>query len=421
MVKSLDFELKDIARVDGHVGVRVVVRNGGVRECKLLTYEDKRFFSDALVGMKWDEIPKLMSRVSGVNSSSYVLASIEAIEKAFGVKVSRQSRRLRNLLVNANYLQSHALHLWFYVLPNLLGVDSVLDFKEKDRKFLQDGFDVRSAGSYLSKIIGGGEVYPSDCVVGGFARFATKKDVAEAIKRLKACRSKVLRMVRLLSEKRRGNVFNRKVNFVGLVSDDYGLLEGKINISKDSVIEELDFGRHLSRVVVPNSTATVFELDGKDFFTGALARLNLNKDFLNVNTKRSVSKYLKMFPSINVFDNSLAQAIECLNVIDNSINMLGVFIRKERVVDVVPKEGVGVGVLESPRGLLYCRFDFDKKGVVKFADLCTPSQQNVIGLEKTLGKYIESLLTKGKGKTEIIHEVKRVIRAYDLSLFEAAH
>lgn len=422
MVKNLELELNDISKIEGHTDMKIIVKNGKVVECKLKIDEDKRFFTDALVGMKYDQISTVMSRICGTCSSAHVLCSIEAIEKAFDVKVSRQTRRLRNLLINASHLRDHAMHLWFFILPDLLGFDSVLDFPKSKHKLLQDGLDVKDAGNYLSTIIGGRAVHPPAGVVGGFTRFASKKEVDEAMEKLKDCRPKVLNMIRLLVKKRRGHGFNRKVTYAGLVNADYNFLEGRIKTSKGEIIEERDFGTHLSRVILPYSTATAVEFDEKEFLTGALARMNLNKDFLNENTVKSIPpKYLNFFPSINVFDNNLAQAIECLNIIDNSINMLGVYMRKENVVAVKARKATGVGVMEAPRGTLYYRLDFDSSGVVKFADLVIPTQQNIVNMEKTIGKYVESLLAKGKGKVEVVHEVEKMIRAYDPCMSCAAH
>ena len=423
MIKSLDLELKDISKIEGHTDMKIVAKNGYVTECKLEIKEDKRFFTDALIGKRYDEIPNLMGRVCGTCSSAHVLASIEAVEKAFGVKVTRQTRRLRNLLINASHLRDHAMHLWFFILPDLFGVDSVLDFNKSKYKLLQDGLDVKEAGNYLATIIGGRAVHPPAGVIGGFTKFATREEVEDAMKKLGRCRPKILNMIKLLVKKRAGNVFEREgVYYAGLTNKDYNFLEGTIKTSRGDKILEEDFGRHLSRVILPYSTATAFQFDSEEFFSGALARMNLNKDALNENTKRSLGgKYFDMFPSHNIFDNNLAQAIECLHIIDSSLSMLGISMDKEKLAPVKHRKSVGVGVLEAPRGTLYYRLDFNSKGVVEFADLCIPTQQNIISMERTISKYVEMLMKKGHGKIKIVSEIEKMIRAYDPCMSCAAH
>ena len=421
MHNNLDLELKDISKIEGHTNMSIQVRDGKVVNCKLKISENKRFFTDALVGMSFDKVSSVMGRICGTCSSAHVLCSIEAIEKGFGVIPSEQTMRLRNLLINANHLRDHAMHLWFFVLPDLFGVDSVLDFGEDRHELLQDGLDVKAAGNFLSKIIGGRAVHPPFGVVGGFTNFASKDEIVEAARMLKSCRGKILGLIDLLFENRGKFCFERKTNYVGLMNDDYSFLEGVIKGADGSEIAEADFGEHLKRVILPNSNAAAFEFAGEEFLTGALARMNVNRDCLNVKTSGDVEKYLGVFPSDNVFDNNLAQAIEMLNIVDTSIEMLGVPIRKEGLVDVVPKKSTGVGVMEAPRGTLYYRLDLDDKGVVTFADLCIPTQQNVISMEKTIGAYVENLLKKGLGKKDIMFEVEKMIRAYDPCMSCAAH
>ena len=421
MHNNLDLELKDISKIEGHTNMSIEVRDGKVVSCKLKISEGKRFFTDALVGMPFDRVSMTMSRICGTCSSAHVLCSIEAIEKGFGVKVSEQTMRLRNLLANANHLRDHAMHLWFFILPDLFDVDSVLDFEKDKYSLLQDGLDVKSAGNFLSKIIGGRAVHPPLGVVGGFTSFATESEVEEAIGMLKGTRKKILKLIDVLWKKRGKLKFERKVNYVGLMNDDYNFLEGKIRGSDGSIIEERHFGLHLSRVILPYSNASGFKFDGKEFLTGALARMNVNKDKLNSKTRRDIGKYLKVFPSDNVFDNNLAQALECLNIVDNSIETLKIPIGKEGLAEIVPRKSTGVGVMEAPRGTLYYRLDFDDKGVVTFVDLVIPTAQNVVNMERTIGAYVESLLKKGKDKKEITFEIEKMIRAYDPCMSCAAH
>jgi len=421
MIKNLDIELKDISKIEGHTNMGIVIRDGRVVECKLKISENKRFFADALVGMSYGRISTMMSRICGTCSSAHVLCSIEATEKAFGVVPTEQTMRLRNLLANANHLRDHAMHLWFFVLPDLFDIDSVLDFGKDKHRLLQDGLDVKAVGNFMSEIIGGRAVHPFFGVVGGFTSFPDEEKVKKAIGALKATRKKILSLIGLLWRKRGKLVFERETNYVGLINKDYNFLEGTLEDSEGKVIEERDFGRHLERVILPYSNATAFKMDGDEFLAGALARLNVNRKSLNRKTKRDVKEYLKVFPSHNVFDNNLAQAIECLNIVDNSIKMLKEPIEEEPLVKVVPRKSTGVGVMEAPRGTLYYRLDFDDMGLVTFADLVIPTQQNVINMERTIAAYVQSLLGKKKSKKEIVFEIEKMIRAYDPCMSCAAH
>ncbi|MBU2576503.1 MAG: nickel-dependent hydrogenase large subunit [Nanoarchaeota archaeon] len=397
------------------------VRDGQVAECNLKISENKRFFTQAVVGLKYSNVPMTMSRICGTCSAAHVICSTEAIEKAFGTKVTEQTMRLRNLLANASHLRDHAMHLYFFVLPDVFGIDSVLDFGDDLHKWIHYGLDVKEAGNYLSTIIGGRAIHPPNAIVGGFTKFPTKEEVAEAKKKLKDVRIKIIAIIDLLYNKRKDFLFKRKTNYVGLVNNDYNFLEGKLKTARGTEIPEEKFADHLDRVVLPYSHATAFAFESKEYLVGALARMNINKDHLNPHTQKYIEKYLKVFPSTNVFDSNLAQAIEMLNITDNSINILNTEIKPEKPITIIPKKSTGVGVIEAPRGTLYYRLDLDEKGIVTFADLCIPTQQNILHMEKSISAYVESLIKKDKTKEEISFEVEKMIRAYDPCMSCAAH
>lgn len=416
---TFDINLKNISKIEGHTHMDVKIKDGKVLYCKLKINENKRFFTQAVVGLKYTNVPSTMSRICGTCGSAHVLCSIEAIEKAFNAKPSEQTTRLRNLLINASHLRDHAMHLYFFVLPDIFGLDSVLDFGEKYHEWIHYGLDVKEAGNYLSTIIGGRAVHPPNAIVGGFTKLPKKQEVEDAKEKLKEVRPKILALIKLLYKKRWA--FKRKTNYIGLVNDNYNFLEGKLKTAQRSIIEEKNFAEHLERVVLPYSNAAGFEFESKEFLVGALARMNVNKDNLNIQTKKHTENYLKVFPSDNVFDNNLAQAIEMINIIDNSLDILNIEIKHEEPIKITPKQTIGVGVIEAPRGTLYYRLDLNDKGTVTFADLCIPTQQNIIHMENNIAGYVENLLRQEKSKSEISFEIEKMIRAYDPCMSCAAH
>ena len=172
----------------------------------------------------------------------------------------------------------------------------------------------------MSTIVGGRAIHPTNSVIGGFTKFPTVPEIEEAIKKLEDARARIPRIIDIFYNDK--TTFKRKTNYVGLISDDYNFLKGKIKTAYGTVIEEEQYGEHLRRVVLPYSTATAFEWESEDYMVGALARVNLNKSNLNPRTIKDTSKYLKIFPNDCIFNNNTAQAIEMLHGVDNSIDIL---------------------------------------------------------------------------------------------------
>ena len=415
---KFDINIKNLSKIEGHTHCDVKVRDGKVVESKLKISENKRFFTQAVTGLKYNLVPGTMARICGTCSSAHTLCSTETIEKALNLKVSEQTFSLRKLLSYAGNLRDHAMHLFFFCLPEIIGKDSVLDFKGKEKEWIHDGLHVKEAGNFLSTIVGGRAVHPPNAVVGGFVNFPSNEEIKEAINKLEDARDRILRIIEVFYNDK--TEFKRKTNYVGLVNQDYNYLKGMIKTARGSIIPEEKYGDHLQRVVLPYSTATAFKWESKDFMVGALARMNLNRQNINKRTKNDVQKYLKVFPSDSVFVNNLAQSIEMLHDVDNSIDILqNLQIKNEKPVKPVLKASTGIGVVEAPRGTLYYHLDLDNKGIIKFANLCIPTQQNIIHLEKDIAKYVGSMLDKDKKTISL--EVERMIRAYDPCMSCATH
>lgn len=417
MHKEFDLTIKNISKIEGHTHLDVKVRNGKVTESKLKISENKRFFTQAIRGLDYKIVPSTMSRICGTCSSAHTLCSIEAIEKALKINVSNQTFTLKKLLINGGHLRDHAMHLYFFCLPDLFKKDSVLDFNEKEHKWIHDGLDVKAAGNSLAALIGGRAIHPPFAVIGGFTAVPHRDNVKQVINELKNSREKVLRLIELFYDNKIN--FERKTNYVAIVNDDFNFLKGKIKTAYGSLIPEEQFGEHLERVVLPYSTATAFEFESHEYMVGALARMNLNKNSLNKETKKDCGKYLHIFPSDCIFKNNLAQAIEMLHEIDSSIEMLeSSSFKNEKPVEPKQKSGLGVGVVEAPRGTLYYKI-LVEKGKVAGADLCIPTQQNIIHMEKDIKAYVQKMLNKPK--KVISFEVEKLIRAYDPCMSCATH
>lgn len=417
--EEFELEIKNISKIEGHTHLDLKARNGKVSSCKLKISENKRFFTTAIKGAKYSMVPVTMSRICGTCSSAHVLCATAAVENAFGVKPSEQTMVLRNLLMYASQLRDHAMHLYFFCLPDLFNKDSVLDFNDKELEWVKDGFALKAAGNLLATVIGGRPIHPHFPLIGGFSKIPEKEALENAKKQLIAVRPKILKIIDLFYNDK--CTFKRKTNYVALVNNEFNYLKGVIKTAKGTLIKEENYGDHLQRVVLPYSTATGVEFESKEYMVGSLARMNLNKESINKNTARDVKKYLAEFPSDCVFRNNLAQAIEMLHDLDASLELLDYDFKKEAPVAIKPRAGVGVGVVEAPRGTLYYHIEFDANGVVKNASICIPTQQNIIHLEKDVAGYVEQMLAKKMSKTKIGHEVEKMIRAYDPCMSCATH
>ena len=123
---NLNIDLHYITRVEGHGNIVVDAKNGKVEKVQWQVPEAPRFFEAMVVGQKWDVIHHITSRICGICSIGHTLASLKATEAAMGIKISEQTHNYRRLAIHAENLQSHILHIGYLVLPDLMGVGSVI-------------------------------------------------------------------------------------------------------------------------------------------------------------------------------------------------------------------------------------------------------------------------------------------------------
>lgn len=420
---SLDIEISKLSKIEGHADLDIKIRDGKLEEVNLKVMENVRFFNQAVIGMPFNAVPQLVSRICGTCSIAHLTGCIEAVEKTLGIVPSKQTLLLRKLTVYSMMIRDHALHLYFFVMPDMLGIDSLLDVPKDKHDLIHEALAVKEAGNNLAELVAGRSVHAPFEQVGGFSREIDGSRVPGMIEELKKIRPTVLKLIDIFAEC--GWKFERKTNFVAIVTDDFSFLEGKIKDSHGHEIEEKDYWDHLHKVVLPYSQATSFEFEGKEYMVGSLARLNLNKENLHSNTKKDAAKYLSEFPSENVYDNNLAQAIEILHSIDHSIEIL----EKNKFQKEEPSKprvlsGRGAGAIEAPRGTLYYALEIEE-GKVKNLRLVIPTAQNLVNMKKDVEQIVAGLCATEIGKEEleknIKREVSKLIRAYDPCMSCASH
>jgi coenzyme F420-reducing hydrogenase alpha subunit len=418
---TLDLNIGEISKIEGKASLSVKIEDGEVKECKFKIDEFKRFYTQAIRGKDVLALPQLTSRICGTCSNAHLLCAIKAVENALEITPTVQTEILRKLLNFGLIIRDHALHLYVFVMPDLLGVDNILDLDENDPKhhqILDDTFRVKASGNNLSKVIGGRSVHAPYPTVGGFTKLPNQNLFPGLIKELENTRPAILRLIKIFQEC--DSNLERDTDYVALIDDEFSFLKGCIIKNENLTITCQDFRRYLDGVVIPYSHAMGYKFMEKIHMIGALSRLNLAKDRLNIRTKEDTNKALRLFPSKNIFHNNLAQAIEILHAVDSSVDILSnLSIKDEKPIPIIRKAGVGIGVIEAPRGTLYYKLAIDKDGKVINGDIVVPTGQNQVGIERSIYEYIKANLNKNK--EELTNEIEQIIRAYDPCMSCASH
>ncbi len=412
-----DITIDSISKIEGAASLKVSVAGDKVTDLKFIIQDYRRFYTEAVKGKPIVAVPSFLSRICGTCSLAHLFAAIKAIEKSQGIEVSEQTKILRRLAYDGLIIRDHTLHLYFWVLPDILGVDSILEIEDKEgdlgHDLLHDSFAIKKAGSDLSTAIAGAVVHAPLPTPGGFLKMPDPAAFPTLLSELKEIRPKILRGIATFASYQKSLV--RNSDYMCLAGEGrYDFLEGEIINTTGRKVPQEEFHSFLKSVIIPYSQAEgyVFSDSHEDYLVGALARMNLKKDGLTAETRKDAADFLRRFPSNNVFDNNLAQAIEVLQAVDEAIEILeSLKIVEERPVRVAPHEGIGVGVVEAPRGILYHMAEVNGKGMIANYDVIVPTSQNQINIENDLKKYFGENLSKERD--DLKTDAEKIIRAYD--------
>lgn len=415
---NFDIDLEHITKIEGHAGLDLKVRKGKVTDVRLKFSESKRFYTQAMRGKMYASIPSMVSHICGTCSIAHITAAIEAVEHAIGATPSEQTLALRKLSLWGLNLRDHAMHLYLFCLPDIYGIDSVLDFKPGQKELIHQAFHVKSVGNELCTHVIGAAVHPMKAQVGRFTSIPDATKTKQLIHDLIEVRPFVLDLIDIFAES--DFKFVRDTLHVAVRSEDYSYLGHEIHTSDDTIIHENEYFDHLTRVVMPYSQGTGFMFHGKDYMVGALSRMNLHRDTLHPDTRRDAAKALSRFPSSNIHDSNVAQAVEMLNAIDRSADMLESLEFKPEPAGIPPaKEGTGIGAIEAPRGTLYYMVKVMADGRVQEGMPVIPTAQNQINIQNDVRSLVQNNLHLEKG--EIEHEIEKLIRSYDPCVSCATH
>jgi coenzyme F420-reducing hydrogenase alpha subunit len=151
--------------------------------------------------------------------------------------------------------------------------------------------------------------------------------------------------------------------------------------------------------------------------------VNNNFEFL-CNEAKELARNFGLLPlNHNPYMNNVAQLVECLHVVHESIDMINEIIDSPLDAPrqaVEPVKGVGVGAVEVPRGILYHCYEFDKNGTILSADCVIPTGQNHANIQHDLQAVAEQF-GPGKDDCELELIASMLVRAYDPCISCSVH
>jgi coenzyme F420-reducing hydrogenase alpha subunit len=432
MPKNFKINVEYLTRVEGHGNIVVNVQNGKLEKCELDIVESPRFFEGMLRGRSIFEAQHITSRICGICACGHTLASLQAAEDAIGFTPSSQTTSLRQFLLHMEMLDSHILHIYLLVAPDLLGVPSFVPLIHSHDQVVRRALRMKKVINEVCDLQVGRHVHPIATVIGGFTQLPRPETLEAMLQRLRGLRPDLEATIELVKTFKFPE-FERDTEYVSLVSDGpaYPLLTGDIGSTDGVRLSKRDYLKATNEFTVPHSSAKHTRLSREAYAVGALARFNLNAAKLHPAAQRLAGELGLKPKCINPYLNTAAQLVECVHCWEEGIAILeslqqqGIDYSEEIIVGLneqgrIPvKAGSGVGAVEVPRGILYHHYEVDDQGIILNANCIIPTGQNLNNIEHDMRRLVPQILSRRED--EITLALEMLVRAYDPCISCSAH
>lgn len=410
-----------LARVEGEGAMYLKLRGEEVLDLKFKIFEPPRFYEAFLRGRRFSEAPDITARICGICPIAYQTSACNAMESAAGVELTGGLRALRRLIYCGEWIESHTLHVFFLHAPDFLGYDSALAMASDFPEQVQMGLKLKKIGNQIMTLIGGREIHPINIRVGGFFRVPTKTELESLVPDLEWALEAAIATAQWVSDLPFPE-FERDYEFVALQHpDEYAIHQGRIvsNRGLDIGVDEWD--DHFEETHVAWSNALhARRKDGGAYHLGPMARYSLNSEQLTP-VAREIAQAAGLGPTcLNPFRSIIVRAVEIAFACEEALRLIDGYIRPEApFIEVEPRDAIGHGASEAPRGTLYHQYQIDSDGLITDAHIVPPTSQNQLSIEDDLRAYVV-------GRTQLTDDqlqwqLEQAIRCYDPCISCATH
>ncbi len=431
-----------LSRMEGHAQVVIEVQRGKVMSARFQATE-YRGFEYLVQGGPAEQMPVIVPRICGVCSTAHHVAAVKTLEDVYGVNPPPLALKIRELLMLGQLLQNQATSLFLFTLPDRMGVASLFDIEPTQSAddaiagIATRALQIRQVGTRIITLAGGQFIHPVKAVVGGVTSGIPDESAAKAREALIwalpiACELFDAYWEASLAMGERLGTWGDDapacyISSIGPVHPNYyGDVIRVLGCDSEDVcaiFSARDFQDYLTVEETEYSYASQTSYQGNVMRANSLARANLIQELGTPRADGYLARFREAFGrpahAIMLFD--LARGIELVYAIERAIEILADPLDKGEVaVPHKPRDGVGYGMVEAPRGPLIHRYEIEKGNIVR-AQFVIPTVHNLLAIERALRVAAERYVTPDNVALELELAVGRVVRAFDPCIACATH
>ena len=415
-------EVPVIARVEGEGALHIRVEDHTITDLRLEIYEPPRFFEAFLRGRHFSEVPDIVPRICGICPVAYQMSAVHGLERLFGVQVPEGTHELRRLLYCGEWIESHVLHVFLLAAPDFLALPNAIEMAKTHPELVKTALEIKRVGNDLMAVIGGREIHPVSPRVGGFSKAPRRKDLEALLPRLEWALEQ-MPGIGDFAASLPSPALPRPAELVSMVNEDeYPLNVGGMGSTGGRRFDATTYEEVTREVHVEHSNAlhSVMADTGTPYFTGPLARVNLNAQLLTPVARAVAERTGLRVSESDPFFSMAARLAETTLAIEESIRLIRDYVAPDpSAVEVTPRAGRASWTTEAPRGTLYHRYDVAGDGTILEAKIVPPTSQNLRHMEEDLRIFLPDVLDRPD--EELTRLCEMVVRNYDPCISCATH
>ncbi len=446
-----------ITRIEGHLKIEVDVNNGKVVDARSIGALF-RGFENILVGRDPRDAQMITQRICGVCPISHGIAAALNLDSAFGVTPPPNGRIVRNLILGANYIQSHILH--FY---HLAALDYVVGpkmapfiprykgdylFSEKTNKTLVahylEALNVRMRAHELCALWSGKVPMAQSITPGGVSQKVSVDKIASTLWRIRDLK-KWVENVYVLDVLALKEVYKAYSN-VGIGYKNF-LTYGAFPESNDDTKLFFKRGRYTSGVDLEMDPAKITEDITYSWYKDTVARRNPAEGVTDPDVQKKnayswvkaprydgipheVGPLARMWidgdyrDGASILDRHLARALETLKLAEAMEKWVLQLKPGAPVFNSfeIPDSAAAMGLTEAPRGALGHWIKIENKKIANYQPV-VPSTWNLSPRDQDFqrGPVEEALIGCPVEDPDNPINVARIVRSFDPCLACAVH
>jgi len=431
-----------LSRIEGHARVSIEVNGGEVVSARFQATE-LRGFQYLVHGIPAQQMPVIVPRICGVCSTAHQVASVKALEDAYGVTPPPVAQKIRELLLIGQLIQNQATSLFIFTMPDRLGVASIFQVAaeeegpEKERAGIATrALQVRKAGTDLISLAGGQFIHPIKAVVGGVssgiqheAAVSMHEQLARALHIACELFDYYWEMSLALRERIGTWGDDEPAYYIASTGDTFPNFDSSILrvMSPDGKVNDCfparAFRSYLTIEETEYSYAGQTSFRGEVLRANSLARVNMIRCMGTPRADDYLARFQEAFgrPAHAILLFDLCRGIELVYALERALELL------EQPLDVAdtanphtPRDGEGYGLVEAPRGPLIHHYRIEK-GLIAEAEFIIPTIHNILAIERALRVAARRYINAEQVNLELERAVGRVVRAFDPCIACATH